>query len=240
MSTNQHLALVLPEPDPSARRVSSVNLPVLLFVAFVHGAEAVSHDSLRRFDEALSARHDEANEQGDRQRAAIFHWLRENVRYTQQAISIALEGDSVQTHLQPEQSHQVLSLLRTERARKTADPLVGTARAAAHLAAAPSHFTASSTDPLVYLLESVRLAHGVGEAPGQDNVCNQCVGLDAMLGDLDPICPLCRAVSKRTLFAEVHSFSLLFRPEMSHAVLIRTIIQACEPSATMDSVRRLA
>ena len=173
MSTNQHLALVLPEPDPATRRMSSVNLPALLFVAFVHGAESVARDSLRRFDEGLRARYSKARESGDEQRAAIFHWLQENSLYTQDAITIVLEGDSGQKQLQPEQSNRVLALLRTEHDRKTADPLVGTTRAAQHLAAAPSHFTTESTDPLVYLLESVRLAHGVGEAPGQDSVCNQ-------------------------------------------------------------------
>lgn len=240
MSTNQHLALVLPEPDPATRRMGSVNLPTLLFVAFVHGAESVARDSLRRFDEALRARYNKACESGDEQRAAIFHWLRENSLYAQEAITLALDGDSGQRHLQPEQSNRVLTLLRTEHDRKSADPLVSATRAAQHLAAAPSHFTTPSTDPLVYLLESVRLAHGVGEAPGQEDVCNQCVGLDAMLGDLDPVCPLCRAVSKRALFAEVHSFGLLFRPKITHAVLIRIIIEACEPGATMDSVRLLA
>lgn len=236
MSTQYRLALVLPEQDPATRRYSTVYLPSLLFVAFVHGAESIADQSLDLLGDAVSARYEQANNQGDKQRAALFRWIWENALWTREAISVTLDPNTNDTCLRREQSDRILALVDDRASREAANPVFGTTRGARHLMECPMHFTTKSTDPIVHLLECVRLAHGVGSRPQHTDVCNDCAGLDATLGDIDPVCPLCSAVRRRSYAMGFNNPNLVRRASEAHSAILRALLQACEPGATMDSI----
>ncbi len=214
------LVLQLPHSNP-LRRVSSVNIPLLLFVAFATN-ETDPHRTIQpEWNERLCEAIKRAAQEGATERREVLGWLNASLEYARQGCEILL-ADLSDVHVDRDLVERIYN--RAERDTRP-HPCATTAQedsAAEHFRTAPRHFTRSITDPLVFTLEWIRLAKSVGSRSKLPDVCDDCAYIDAMLGDLDPACPLCE-VERRPL------------PLVSSdpAKLIISILKTCERGATL-------
>lgn len=208
----------------SQYRISQVHVPALLLIA-----GAMSSSPREEFFLPLGYALDQSArlaQRGDERLRALVRWARTHFSHALTGFNVLADAADAPMQTEASRKNALDILWGITNGDAVLNPPSTISRAAERLTRINREETRPETDPFVFVLESVRLFHAIGTQPMNANTCNRCAYMDAAIGPLDPVCPLCSAVERQAVIRPI-----FYRARALEGLVVTALLRSLDSGA---------